>query len=270
MIASSLVVYDGELSRSWPLLPLSAVLNRSVYLLRFFQSVMSGCLSARYFGTNQPMWPTTPRSPPSTTDLFSSTYSCTFFGAPPQSSMMASTLPLWRASKATDSSSCFSSALVSSSFSRMYLATAPLASAPTHDGTAMVTLPEEPFEDEEPVSAAPQALTPVRPRTTTAAPATRVRRGLAPLDPVFLRSAGCCFFMRMASSLSFRFFRRDGACGGRCGAGAPRAHRDRGSGGQGVPVSERVRWVVRSRTRPSSTIATPAVRPVPRSLFWRP
>src|SRR5690606_40170111 len=66
-----------------------------------------------------------------------------------------------------------------------------------------------------------------------------------------------------ASSCAWRLLSRfvssvgtDRAAGG---AGPePRGHT--GTGGQGVPVSERVRWVVRSRTRPSSTIATPAVR----------
>ncbi|CAO0825137.1 hypothetical protein SMICM17S_09960 [Streptomyces microflavus] len=90
---------------SWPLPPLSAVFSSSAYLFRFFQSVTSGCLSAQYFGTYQPMWPVTPRSPPRTMVFFSSTYSFSWSGWP-QSSRIASTRPWLRASQAGTSSVC--------------------------------------------------------------------------------------------------------------------------------------------------------------------
>ena len=41
--ASSYWTNEGSLPRNWPLSPDSDVLNRSAYLLRLFQSVMSGC-----------------------------------------------------------------------------------------------------------------------------------------------------------------------------------------------------------------------------------
>ncbi|CAM5356871.1 hypothetical protein SALBM135S_09512 [Streptomyces alboniger] len=88
---------------SWPLLPLSEVRNCSAYLLRFFQSVTSGCFFAKYVGTYQPMCPVTPTSPPGTIVFFSLTYRCSCSGWP-QSSMIASTRPWLRASQAGTSS----------------------------------------------------------------------------------------------------------------------------------------------------------------------
>ncbi len=65
MIASSSWTKVGSLSRNWPLSPDSDVLNWSAYLLRLFQSVMSGCSFASHGGTYQPMMPVTPFGPAS-------------------------------------------------------------------------------------------------------------------------------------------------------------------------------------------------------------
>src|SRR4051812_46010763 len=64
--ASSLVTYDGSPSSNWPLSPDSEVLKSEAYLLRFFQSVMSGYFFAIHGGTNQPMTPLFPVCPAST------------------------------------------------------------------------------------------------------------------------------------------------------------------------------------------------------------
>ena len=64
--AASFETYDGSPRRNWPLSPDSDVLNRSAYLLRFCQSVMSGCSSASHGGTYQPMMPSLPVGPSST------------------------------------------------------------------------------------------------------------------------------------------------------------------------------------------------------------
>ena len=71
MSPSSLVTNDGSPSSSWPLSPDSDVLNRSAYLFRLFQSVMSGYWSAIHGGTNQPMSPSTPVLPASTATFLS-------------------------------------------------------------------------------------------------------------------------------------------------------------------------------------------------------
>ena len=72
--ASSLVTYDGSPSSSWPLPPDSEVLNMSAYLFRLCQSRMSGYLSAIHCGTNQPMMPSLPVTPASSTDFCSVMY----------------------------------------------------------------------------------------------------------------------------------------------------------------------------------------------------
>ena len=62
---------DGSPSSSWPLPPDSLVLNIDAYLLRFFQLVMSGYLSAIHGGTYQPIMPSLPVRPASWTVLLS-------------------------------------------------------------------------------------------------------------------------------------------------------------------------------------------------------
>ena len=69
--ASSYWTNVGSAPRNWPLSPDSEVLNRSAYLLRLFQSVMSGYLSTIHFGTYQPMIPLTPFGPASTASFSS-------------------------------------------------------------------------------------------------------------------------------------------------------------------------------------------------------
>jgi len=78
--ASSFVTYEGSPSSSWPLSPDSDVSNMSEYLLRFFQSVMSGYFSAIHGGTYQPMMPSFPVRPASTTVPWSLMYFLTRSG----------------------------------------------------------------------------------------------------------------------------------------------------------------------------------------------
>src|SRR5919109_4438201 len=91
--ASSLVLYDGSPSRSWPLLPDSEVLNFDAYLLRFFQSRMSGCALASHGGTYQPMMPLLPVGPASTA-VFCWVMYFFFRSSWPQFSRTASTSPV--------------------------------------------------------------------------------------------------------------------------------------------------------------------------------
>ena len=75
-----------------PWSPDSAVLNSSSLPFRPSQVANSGCSSIRYFGMNQPMCPSTPSGPPSTTVPASSMYFL-YSSACCQSSSTASTLP---------------------------------------------------------------------------------------------------------------------------------------------------------------------------------
>src|SRR5215212_4882693 len=75
-----------------PWSPDSGVLKRSSLPFRPSQLLNSECSSIRYFGMNQPMWPSTPSGPPCTTVPALSMY-LAYSSVCCQSSSTASTLP---------------------------------------------------------------------------------------------------------------------------------------------------------------------------------
>ena len=82
--------------------PDSEVLNRSAYLFRFFQSVMSGYFLAIHGGTYQPMMPSFLVSPASSTVFCSSMYFLTRSGWP-QFSTIVSMVPAAKPCQPTSS-----------------------------------------------------------------------------------------------------------------------------------------------------------------------
>ncbi len=107
--------------------PDSDVLNWSAYLLRLFQSRMSGCSLASHGGTYQPIWPFTPVEP-ALTALFCSSMYFLRRSSWPQFSTTASTSPVPKPCQATSSLSSFLVTLHLSSFSATYASTAAFAS----------------------------------------------------------------------------------------------------------------------------------------------
>ncbi len=98
----------------------------------------SGFSSTTYDGTNQPMFPMIPSSPPSTTVPAFSMYWDRSFACPDgQTSRVASTSPAAIAGNCADSLNSSSSTVQPISFSITYCATTAFASAPIHGLTAI-------------------------------------------------------------------------------------------------------------------------------------
>src|SRR5215211_571941 len=129
-----------------PWSPDSGLLNRVSLPFRPSHVLNSGCWSIRYFGMNQPMWPSTPSGPPWTTVPALSMY-CLYWSTCCQSSSTASTLPSampWNTGiSASFVISTLHPSLSSSTFFAMYVLAVEPAQACSLSTTAPQSLPPD-------------------------------------------------------------------------------------------------------------------------------